>query len=152
MVIQLVVMALFVLVIVSLVRSCQSDPTQMQLFERLAMMRNDMQAVIGDGGRVVSYDDNRKTTFARVYIQLSIDKQTWSVDLQQAYRQTLLTRGWKQVRGAAGNLACCKSGAVAVISAPAAPGAGDVDMEFDANSIARCREALAANAASAIER
>lgn len=70
-VMQLAVILLFVFAIVSLVRSCQSDPTQMELFDRLEMMRSDMQAVISDGGRVVSYDNNRKTTFARVYLLLS---------------------------------------------------------------------------------
>lgn len=146
---QLAVIALFVSVIVSLVRSCKSDPTQMELFDRLAMMRSDMQAVISDGGRVTSYDNNRKTTFARVYLLLSIDNHTWTVDLQRAYRETLLARGWKQVRGEAGNLSFCKRGASAEIGAPRATGGGYVDMEFDANSITQCGEALAVDAASA---
>lgn len=149
---QLAVILLFVFAIVSLVRSCQSDPTQMELFDRLEMMRSDMQAVISDGGRVVSYDNNRKTTFARVYLLLSIDKQTWTVDLQRVYRETLLARGWRQVRGAGGNLSFCKRGASAEIAAPAATGGGYVDMEFDANSITQCREALAGDAASAVGR
>jgi hypothetical protein len=150
-VIQLTAIALFVLAIVSLVRSCQSDPTQMELFDRLAMMRSDMQAVISDGGRVASYDNNRKTTFARVYILLSIDKQTWTADLERAYRGALLARGWTQVRGETGALSFCKSGAFAVIAVSATTGNGYVDMEFDANSIAQCREALAARVASAVE-
>ena len=149
---ELTVVALFVFAIVSLVRSCQSDPTQMELFDRLAMMRSDMQAVISDGGRVSSYDDNRKTTFARVYILLGIDKQTWTADLERAYRGTLLARGWKQVKERTGELSFCKSGAFAVISVSATTGNGYVDMEFDANSISQCREALAADAASAVGR
>ena len=149
---QLAVIVLFVLAMVSLVRSCKRDPAQMQLFERLAMMRSDMQAVIGNGGRVTNYDDNRKTTFARVYILLSIDKQTWTINLQRAYRDTLLARGWTQVRGAADVLSFCKNGAFAVLSDSAAANGGYVDMEFDANSLAQCREALAANAASDVGR
>lgn len=78
---QLVVIALLIFALVNLVRSCQSDPTQMQLFNQLATMRNDMQAVIHDGGHVVKYDNNGKTTFARVYLLLSIDRQTWTIDL-----------------------------------------------------------------------
>lgn len=58
---EIAVVALFVIVIVSLVRSCQDDPTQMELFDRLAMMRSDMQAVINDGGQVVDYYNNKTT-------------------------------------------------------------------------------------------
>jgi len=65
---ELAVVALFLIAIVSLVRSCQSGPTQMELFDRLAMMRSDMQAVISDGGQVVDYYYNNKTTYARDHL------------------------------------------------------------------------------------
>lgn len=150
---QLVVIGLFVLVIVSFIRTCQSDPTQMELFDRLAMMRSDMQAVISDGGRVVDYyNNNSKTTFARAHLMLTIDGKSWTVDLRRAHRETLLARGWKQVSGAVENMSFCKSGAFAVISAPATTGGGYVDMEFDANTIVQCRKALTADAASAVGR
>lgn len=149
---ELAVVVLFVFTVVSLVRSCQSGPTQMELFDRLAMMRSDMQAVINDGGQVVDYYNNNKTTYARDHLLLTIDKRSWTLELQSAYSKTLLMRGWKKVKGDAGNLSFCKRGASAEIAAPTATGGGYVDMEFDANSISQCREALAADAASAVGR
>ncbi|MDF3101014.1 MULTISPECIES: hypothetical protein [Burkholderia] len=95
---QFSVIAIFVVAVISLVRSCQADPAQTQLFDQLAMMRDDMQAIINDGGRVVRYDNNGKTTFSRVYLLLSIERKTWSVDLQRIYGNTLLARGWVMVK------------------------------------------------------
>jgi hypothetical protein len=145
---QLVVIALLIFALVSLVRSCQSDPTQMQLFNQLATMRNDMQAVIHDGGHVVKYDDNGKTTFARVYLLLSIDRQTWTIDLERAYRNTLLARGWTQVKEATSELSFCKNGAFASVTAPANTRNGSVGMTFDAASISQCQKAIRTTGAS----
>ncbi|CAN0620611.1 conserved protein of unknown function [Burkholderia multivorans] len=132
---QFVVIAIFVVVVVSLARSCQADPTQIQLFDRLAMMRTDMQAVIDDGRRVVNYDNNEKTTFARVYLLLSIDRRTWTIDLQRAYGNTLLARGWVRVRGGADELSLCKNGAFASVTSPTTDRNGSIAMAFDAASI-----------------
>jgi hypothetical protein len=142
---QLAVIALFIFALVNLLRSCQSDPTQIQLFDHLAIMRNDMQAVIHDGGQVVRYDNNGKTTFARVYLLLSIDRQTWTIDLERTYINTLLARGWTQVKGANSERSFCKNGAFASITAPADIRNGSVGMTFDAASISKCEKASVAN-------
>lgn len=142
---QFAVIAIFVAVVVSLVRSCQADPTQIKLFDQLAMMRTDMQAVIDDGGRVVRYDNNGKTTFARVYLLRSIDRQTWTVDLQRAYGNTLLARGWVRVRGGANELSLCKNGAFASVTAPTTDRNGSIAMTFDAASISKCEKLLSAS-------
>ncbi|WP_155696671.1 hypothetical protein [Burkholderia stagnalis] len=139
---QLMVIVIFVAVAVSLVRSCQADPTQIQLFDRLAMMRSDMQAIIDDGGRVVRYENNEKTTFARVYLLLSIDRQAWTIDLQRAYENTLLARGWVRVKGRANKLSLCKNGAFASVIAPTADRNGSIAMTFDAASISKCQKLL----------
>ncbi|WP_175998879.1 hypothetical protein [Burkholderia stabilis] len=143
---QLAVVAIFVVVAVSLVRSCQADPTQIQLFDRLAMMRNDMQAIIDGGGRVVRYDNNEKTTFAGVYLLVSIDRQTWTVDLQRIYGNTLLARGWVRViRGS--ELSFCKNGAFASVTAPIAGRNGSISMTFDAASVSKCQKLLSTSEA-----
>ena len=142
---QFAVIVIFVVAVVSLVRSCQADPTQIQLFDRLAMMRNDMQAIIDSGGNIVRYENNEKTMFARVYLLLSIDRKTWAVDLQRAYGNTLLARGWVRVKGGAGELLFCKNGAFASVTAPAADRNGSIAMTFDAASISKCQRLLSEN-------
>lgn len=139
---QFSVIAIFVVAVISLVRSCQADPTQTQLFDQLAMMRDDMQAIINDGGRVVRYDNNGKTTFSRVYLLLSIERKTWSVDLQRIYGNTLLARGWVMVKNEAGERSFCKGGAFASVTAPATDRNGSIAMVFDAASISKCQKLL----------
>ncbi|WP_175872941.1 hypothetical protein [Burkholderia sp. BCC0397] len=139
---QFLIIAIFAVAMVSFVRSCQADPTQGQLFDQLAMMRDDMRAIINDGGRVVRYDNNEKTTFARVYLLLSVDRKTWGVDLERAYGNTLLARGWVPVKKEANELSLCKGGAFASVTAPTADRNGSIAMIFDAASISKCQRLL----------
>ncbi|WP_174981077.1 hypothetical protein [Burkholderia lata] len=59
---QFAVLLIFIIAVGSLVRSCQYGPAQTQLFDRLSMMRSDMNAVVGGGRRIVNYDNNEKAT------------------------------------------------------------------------------------------
>lgn len=142
---QLAVVILVVWYLVSLVKSCQADPTQTQLFSQLEIMRGDMQEITNAGGRVINYDNNSKTTFARDYLLLSIDPATWNEDLQKAYVNTLLTRGWIPVKGDDDKFSFCKGGASALVGAPTANRNGFVDMIFDSSTISACKKKLSIN-------
>jgi hypothetical protein len=142
---ELAAIAVFVWVIVALVRSCKEDPTQTQLFTQLTIMRSDMQAIMRVGGKVTDYDNNRKTTFASAYLLLSVSADSWSDSLRRSYMETLLTRGWRQVKYSGGNLYFCKQGAYASLISPHENYGGAVSMVFSGVTINQCNKLLPGN-------
>jgi len=139
---ELTAIAIFVCAIVSLVRSCKEDPTQTQLFTQLTMMRSDMQAIVNIGGNVTNYDNNRKTTFASAYLLLTVSADSWSDALRRSYMETLLTRGWRQVKYSNGNSYFCKQGAYASLISPHDNYGGGVTMVFSGATIFQCNKLL----------
>jgi hypothetical protein len=108
---QIFVVAVVIVVIASFVKSCNSEPTQRQLFNKLSMMRADMVGIMETGGRVISYDNNSKTTFARVYLLLMVDGGRQSRELSDKYKDFLLSRGWVLAGHSMDGLRLCKQGA-----------------------------------------
>jgi hypothetical protein len=138
--IQLCFIAIVVFVLVSFIRSCDADPTQGQLFSTLSVMRTDMDEVEQAGGLVISYDNNDKTTFARVYLLLTVDAVGQSQELSEKYKDVLVSRDWTLVNGASGRFELCKQGASASVLVSQDRERVAVGMTFDAASISKCRE------------
>lgn len=139
---RLAVVAIVVWVLVELIHSCGENPTQNQLFTQLTMMRSDMQAVIKSGGQVTDYDDNRKTTFSRVYLILGVSAESWSDSLRRTYTDTLIGRGWHQVKSDESKPIFCKQGVYASLLPPHNEYGASLTMEFDASSTMQCRKLL----------
>jgi len=131
-------LAVIAVIVVGFVRSCSADPSQLQLFEALTSMRADMDKVVVAGGRVLNYDNNGKTTFARVYLLLSVDADSRSQELLTRYKTVLISQGWVPVRASSRGLDLCKQGAMASVLASNDDARLSVDMAFDAASAALC--------------
>ncbi|MFC5431877.1 hypothetical protein ACFPTO_24240 [Paraburkholderia denitrificans] len=136
---QLAVVAAVIFVIVSFIRSCNSAPAQDQLFGTLSMLRADMDQIVHTGGRVISYDNNSKTTFSRVYLLLTADAGGRARELSAKYQDSLLSRGWTPAGSSIDGLRFCKQGATASVRASQDEQRIAVGMVFDAASISTCR-------------
>jgi hypothetical protein len=103
------------------------------------MMRADMVGIMETGGRVISYDNNSKTTFARVYLLLMVDGGRQSRELSDKYKDFLLSRGWVLAGHSMDGLRLCKQGASTSLLVSQDEQRIAVGMTFDAASISICK-------------
>ncbi|MEM5312354.1 hypothetical protein [Paraburkholderia sp. JHI869] len=98
-----------------------------------------MEQIMNSGGRVISYDNNSKTTFSRVYLLLTVDAGGQPEDLSTKYKDVLLSREWVPAGRAIDGSRFCKQGALASVLVSRDAQRVAVGMTFDAASIAVCK-------------
>lgn len=122
------------------ITALMKNPSSDQTHTRLVMMKSDMDALIKNGGVVISSRENAKYGSALVYKTFS--DEGWSADLLQKFNSTLIERKWDRVSGSQNKF--CKEGVLAEIISSAGmhngQGTNFVSMLFDATTIEGCRK------------
>jgi hypothetical protein len=108
---------------------------------KFGMMKNDMDALLGEGGSVLRSDGNIK--YGNAVLVRIISDEGWSTALLRNYQKTLEVRGWKRIED--DEILYCKNG----IQATLKPNDGVLDgkgvnyigMTYNALTIKRCGKA-----------
>lgn len=104
------------------------------------MMRLDMKAIVGVGGNIANFDDNRKPTSSKVYVLVDFYPGFWSGDVSARYISAFHRQGWQSVKYKNDGWYFCKQGAYAALLPPSNEKTGQsIYMEFDGPSIINCR-------------
>lgn len=89
------------------------NPSKAEANTSLLMMNHDMGAALDIGGMVDSRYADAQYGEALLYVTLRAN--SWSPELVNKYRLSLLSHGWSQRALAEDNLSLCKNGALATI-------------------------------------
>jgi hypothetical protein len=117
------------------------NPGMVDMNSKFGMMKNDMDALLGEGGSVLRSDGNIK--YGNAVLVRIISDEGWSTALLRNYQKTLEVRGWKRIED--DEIFYCKNG----IQATLKPNDGVLDgkgvnyigMTYNALTIKRCGKA-----------
>ncbi len=114
------------------------NPSVAESRTKLSMMKADMDALMKQGGKVLTVYENAKFGGARVYV--TFHDEGWSSDLVRRYEEALLFRNWKKVEGSLNSF--CKNGVLAKIATSSGMqdgyGVNSVSMIFNPTTIEQC--------------
>ncbi|WP_148654637.1 hypothetical protein [Paraburkholderia caribensis] len=118
--------------------AARSNPTDAG--KKLLFMSSDVDAVLRNGGHVVSRTQNSKYGSALIFV--TIDADSWSSGLADSYTDTLRSLGWKKGSDEDRTF-LCKNGARADVYRDAEYNEGKpaygLSMSYNARTIQQCK-------------
>lgn len=101
------------LCLISLILFGKRNPSKSESEMSLRMMNRDMNFALQAGGKIESRYSNAK--FGGALLFVNINAESWSYNLADKYRISLLSHGWIQRGATKGIISLCKDGVSATI-------------------------------------
>ncbi|MCP3657424.1 hypothetical protein [Herbaspirillum sp.] len=134
---SLIAGAIFIWAIV-LGAALMNNPSLSGAKSRLVIMKEEMDALLGQGGRVVDAEESAK--YGGALLARLIGDEGWSRLLLQRYQETLVSRGWKRIQDTP--ILYCKDEILIKLQPNAGVtngvGTNYIGMTYDASTIKRC--------------